>query len=200
MKILLLDIETAPNLVAVYSLRQDYINPKYIEEHGHVLCFSAMFLGTKKVYYSDERDGHVDMLRVIHGLLTEADAVVHYNGKKFDIPTLNAEFLLHGLPPIPNLVQIDLFRLVKGAFNFPSYKLDYVSQRLGIGKKESHPGYEMWRGCKRGDKKSWDMMKRYNIQDVKLLAPLYHKLYQWMPSVHGFKRVSEYLEGKRAKP
>ena len=42
------------------------------------------------------------MIKGIHKLLDECDAVIHYNGSKFDIPTLNKEFLLHGLhPPAP---------------------------------------------------------------------------------------------------
>ena len=34
------------------------------------------------------------MVSRVHGLLDDADVVCHYNGKKFDIPTLNREFLL----------------------------------------------------------------------------------------------------------
>lgn len=204
MRVLLLDIETAPNLVAVYQLKQTYINPRYIMADGYVLCFVAKWLGKSEVFFAKSPDGHLDMLKSIHKLLTEADVVVHYNGKKFDIPTLNAEFLLHGLPPIESLVQIDLFSLVRRSFNFPSYKLDYVCHRLGLGGKVKHGGWEMWKQCMdarhKSHAKAWRTMERYNRGDVVLLERLYKHLRPWFATTHGFKRIHEFLTGARKKP
>lgn len=204
MRVLALDIETAPNQVAVFSLKQTYINPRYIMADGYVMCFTAKWLGEKEVFFAKSPDGHKKMLRQIHRLLSQADAVTHYNGRKFDIPTLNAEFLLHGMPPVPNLVQIDLFPLVRRSFNFPSYKLDYVCKRLGLGSKVAHDGWEMWKACmnKRhdGHAKAWISMEKYNRGDVRLLEKLYVHLRPWFEVTHGFKRIHEYLSGLRTKP
>lgn len=200
-RVLFLDIETAPNLVAVFSLKQTYINPKYIERHGYVLCWSAQWLGEKKVMFSSIwEDGYAKMIRSVHKLLKEADVVVHYNGKKFDIPTLNACFLMEGLDPIPELVQIDMLRLVKGSFNFPSYKLDYVCQRLDIPNKVPHVGYDMWRGVMKGEPGMQRMMKRYSMGDTRIMPALFYRLVPWMPVTHGFKRIHEYMLGEREKP
>lgn len=203
-RILLLDIETAPNLVAVFQLKQTYINPRYIMQDGYVLCYTAKWLGEKKVYFSKNPDGHKKMLEDIHSLLSKAEAIVHYNGKKFDIPTLNSEFLLHGLTPIEDMVQIDLYRLVRRTFNFPSYKLEYVCKRLGLGSKVSHKGWDLWKECMDKTHKShaasWKEMERYNKQDVVLLEKLYGKVRPWFSSTLGFKRIHEYLTGARSKP
>lgn len=203
-RILALDIETAPNTVAVYQLKQTYISPKYILEHGYVLCFTAKWLGAAELHYAKSPDGHLAMLKKIHGLLNEADAVLHYYGKKFDIPTLNSEFLMHGLSPLKPIVQIDLFPLMKRAFNFPSYKLDFVCQRLGIGGKLAHKGWGMWRACmdKLDEKyaKEWVVMERYNKRDVIMLERLYRKVRPWFGQTYGFKRIAEWLEGHRSKP
>jgi DNA polymerase elongation subunit (family B) len=120
------------------------------------------------------------MLEGIHSLLEQADAVVHYNGTKFDMPTLNKEFLIHKLPPPPPIRQVDLLRVVKSQFRFPSNKLDYVAQRLGLGKKKDHEGHTLWIKCMNGDKKAWATMESYNIQDVILLEKLYNKLLPWV--------------------
>ena len=120
------------------------------------------------------------MLEGIHGLLEDADAVVHYNGTKFDMPTLNKEFLVHKMTPPPPIKQIDLLRVVKSQFRFPSNKLDYVAQRLGLGKKKDHEGHTLWIKCMNGDKKAWATMESYNIQDVILLEKLYKKLLPWV--------------------
>lgn len=203
-RILVVDIETAPNTVAVYQLNPRYISPKYILDHGYVLCYSAKWIGEREVFYAKSPDGHKAMLEEIHGLLSQADGVVHYYGKKFDMPTLNSEFILHGLAPLPPLVQIDLYYLVRRAFNFPSYKLDYVCQRLGLGGKAHHQGWELWKACmnklhERHDH-SWVVMERYNKRDVTLTERLYRKVLPWFGQTHGFKRINEWLLGRRTNP
>jgi len=105
---------------------------------------------------------------------------VHYNGSKFDIPTLNKEFLVHKMSPPPPIKQIDLLRTVRSQFRFPSNKLDYVAQRLGLGKKKDHEGHILWVKCMNGDKKAWKTMEEYNIQDVILLEKLYNRLTPWI--------------------
>ena len=84
------------------------------------------------------------------------------------------------MPPPPPIKQIDLLKVVKSQFKFPSNKLDYVSQRLHLGKKEPHEGHTLWIKCMNGDKKAWQTMEKYNIQDVLLLEKLYKKLLPWI--------------------
>ena len=120
------------------------------------------------------------MLKQIHDLLNEADAVVHYNGTKFDIPTLNKEFLLYGMEPPAPYKQIDLLRVARNTFKFPSNKLDYVAQALKLGAKTKHTGHELWIKCMNYDKEAWKMMEEYNKQDVLLLEKVYNKLKPWI--------------------
>lgn len=120
------------------------------------------------------------MISRIHKMLSEADAVVHFNGKRFDIPTLNKEFLLHGLTPPAPYKQIDLLQVTKKQFRFPSNKLDYVSQVLGLGSKLHHKGHELWVGCMKNQPKDWKVMEKYNKQDVILLEKLYNRLLPWI--------------------
>lgn len=120
------------------------------------------------------------MVSRVHALLDEADVVCHYNGKKFDIPTLNREFLLYGLDPPSQFKQLDLLQTTRQQFRFPSNKLDYVSQQLGIGSKTKHMGMEMWRDCMDGCDKAWKTMKRYNMQDVRLTEKYYKRLLPWI--------------------
>ena len=72
-------------------------------ESSYVMCWAAKWLGKKEVFFSSIMENtHKQMIKKIYKLLEEADAVIHYNGTKFDIPTLNKEFLLLGLtPPSP---------------------------------------------------------------------------------------------------
>jgi hypothetical protein len=183
MKILLLDIESSPNTAHVWGLWQQNVSINQLMESSYVLCYAAKWYGDKEVIFdSVHKSRPKTMLKGIHGLLNDADAVVHYNGTKFDIPTLNKEFLLHSFNPPSPYKQIDLLRVVRSNFRFPSNKLDYVAQRLNLGKKHEHEGHELWVKCMNGDKDAWKRMEKYNIQDVVLLENLYGHLLPWIKS------------------
>jgi predicted RNA-binding Zn-ribbon protein involved in translation (DUF1610 family) len=96
------------------------------------------------------------------------------------MPTINKEFVLNSFSPPSPYKQIDLLRVVRSNFRFPSNKLDYVSQRLGLGEKVQHEGMALWTKCMKGDNDAWERMQEYNIQDVVLLESLYNKLLPWI--------------------
>ena len=180
MKILAVDIETAPNLADVWGLWQQNVSLNQLRERSRMLCFAAQWEGERRVqFYSEWGDGE-DMFRVAHELLSEADAVLHFNGQKFDVPHINRELLQAGYDPPAPYKQIDLYREVKAAFSFPSYKLAYVAKALGVGEKVSHEGHELWVKVLAGDRKARRDMRTYNMRDVELLFPLYYKLRPWI--------------------
>ena len=181
MKILLLDIETSPNTAHVWGLYNQNVSLNQLMESSYVMCWAAKWLGEKDVYFNSMMESsHKKMIKQIYSLLEEADAVIHYNGTKFDIPTLNKEFLLLGMAPPSPYKEIDLLKTSRSKFKFPSNKLDYVAQALGLGEKVKHIGHELWIRCMNKDKQAWDMMKKYNIQDVVLLEKVYEKMLSWI--------------------
>lgn len=181
MKILLVDIETAPNVAYVWGLFKENIPIQRIVDSGYVLCWAAKWLGDDEVMFdSIHRSRPKRMLQRIHKLLDDADAVVHYNGTRFDIPTLNKEFLLHKLTPPSAYRQIDLFQTAKSRFRFVSNKLDYIAQQLGVGKKHVHEGFELWVRCMNKDAEAWKSMETYNKQDVTLLEQVYYLFRPWI--------------------
>lgn len=177
MKILHLDIETFPNTVYTWGLWDQNIGIDMIEEPGKVACWGAMWDGADAVMFdSIHRSTQRQMLKGIHGLLNEADAVVTYNGDKFDLPWLRGDFIRVGLSPTAPVRSIDLLKTVRTQFRFPSNKLQYVSTALGIGEKLQHEGFPLWKKCMAGEAEAWKTMEEYNIQDVLLLGRLYDKL------------------------
>jgi DNA polymerase elongation subunit (family B) len=124
--------------------------------------------------------GKARMVKRIHKLLDEADAVCHYNGKKFDIPTLNKEFLLMDLSPPSPAKQVDLLEVAKKKFRLASNKLEFVAGQLGLGSKTKHKGMELWLGCMKKNKEDWKVMEEYNKQDVRLLEKVYDRLLPWI--------------------
>lgn len=187
MRILLLDIETAPNIAYVWGLWQQNVGIDQIANSGYVMCWSAKWYGERDMHFNSIQGVSPRvMLCTIHKLLDQADTVVHYNGAKFDIPTLNKEFLLYGMKPPAPYRQVDLYRVVRDAFRFPSNKLDYVSRTLGLAQKIRHKGFELWVECMAKDPKAWRAMEKYNRQDVVVLEQLYDRLKPWITSHPNF--------------
>lgn len=175
------DIETAPNKVFVWGLWKQNVALNQIEEVGYTMCWSAKWLGEKKIIFSSiHGDGKKNMLRRIYELLEEADVVISFNGLSFDIPILNQEFVAQGWSPPAPFNQIDLLQVVRKQFRLTSNKLDFVARYLGLGGKVQHKGMELWRECMAGDDKAWVVMERYNKRDVTLLEALYNRLRPWI--------------------
>lgn len=194
MRILFLDIETSPNIAHTWGIWNVNVGIDQIVKPGEVLCWAAKWHHSKEMYYMSRQDGRQAMLVGIHELLHEADAVVTYNGKKFDIPWLMGEFAVEGmLPPAP-FKQIDLLETTKKVFRFPSNKLQYVSRVLKIGEKVKTGGHELWTKVMAGDEAAWKKFEHYNKRDVLLLERAYKRI---LPYIKGHPSHGTYLqEGK----
>ncbi len=181
MKTLLLDIETAPNLAHVWGLWQQNVGVNQIIASGYVMCWAAKWVDDPEVHFdSIHKSKPTKMLSGIHKLVDQADVVVHYNGKSFDMPTLNKEFIVHGFGPPSPYKQIDLCRVAKSEFRFPSNKLEYIAKTLGLGEKTKHEGHELWIKCMNDDPEAWVRMEAYNRNDVVLLEAVYARMRPWV--------------------
>lgn len=181
MRLLLCDIETAPNLVHAWGLWGQDIGLSQLLESSYVLCWSAKWVGEERVFFGSRQHSTAkQMLKGIHALLSMSDAVISWNGASFDIPILSKEFLEHGFKPPAPFQQIDLMLVAKKKFRFTSNKLEHVVKLLKCGKKIKHAGHELWIGCMAGNRKSWATMKRYNVNDTKLLEAVYNKFLPWI--------------------
>jgi hypothetical protein len=191
MKILFLDLETSPNLAHVWGLWDQNIAITQIERSTEVICWGARWLGSDKVIFkSVHHHGKKTMLDELHKVMDEADVLIGWNSAAFDSKHIKREFIENGyLPPSP-WIELDLMRTVKNQFKFPSNKLDYVSQKLGVGSKVQHTGFQLWLDCMAGNAKAWKLMKEYQIQDVNLLIDLYYILLPWIKN-HPHVGVSE---------
>lgn len=180
MNVLFLDIETSPNVAYVWGLWKENIPLARLRESSYTLCWAAKWLGEEEVMFDSVfQSSPKRMLKRIHKLLDEADMVVHYYGSRFDIPTLNKEFITHGMKPPAPYKEIDLCNIVRKKFKFVSNKLDYVASKLKLGQKHETE-FMLWVRCMNQDPDAWGEMEAYNRQDVVLLEKLYGKLLPWI--------------------
>jgi RNase_H superfamily len=187
-KILLYDIETAPNMAYVWGkYEQDVV--AFVRE-WYVLCFAYKWLGSdrthvvaqpdfRKEYKADPHDDR-QVVAKLHEILSLADVVVGHNSVQFDTRKTNARFLFHGFDPPQPFKQVDTCLVARKVFNLNSNKLGDICTHLGIGDKASTGGFETWQGCMAGNRDAWARMKKYNAHDVDLLEKVYLRLRPWI--------------------
>lgn len=177
-KILTLDIETNQHKGRFWSLFKPMIGPDRLDEPTRMLCWAAKWHGQKHVEARIDTDP--DCLPKLIEMINEADAVITYNGDKFDLPHINREALLAGFPPLRPVTSIDLYKVVKRTFKLPSNRLDYVCFVLFGEHKMSTGGIELWDDFENGDPKAIAKMLRYNKRDVTLTERVFDVLRPWI--------------------
>jgi len=178
LKILLLDIETTPHNGYFWGLFNQNIAISQIKTPTTILCWAAKWLGKKQMIFRDWSEK--DFLSLIYDMVDKADAIVHYNGKSFDMKHLNREWILAKLDPPSPYKDIDLLSTMRKNFKFASNKLEWTSIQMGYKGKVQNRGMQLWLSCMDGDVSAWREMKKYNIQDVRLLEDMYDALLPWI--------------------
>lgn len=183
-KILIVDIETAPNVAYVWGMWKQNIGLNMLKENSYLMSFAAKWLGEEEVMYCENRHGDdTELVARLIQLLGEADMVVAHNAKKFDIPVIQGRAVIHGIAPPSPFKIIDTLITAKREFRLFSNKLAYLAQVLGCADKKQHekfPGFELWLQCLKQNDEAWAEMREYNIQDVDTLEEVYLKLRPWM--------------------
>jgi len=194
-KVLCLDIETSLILAYTFGIRDQHITHKQIanDRAGKLIhCVGLKWLGKPVRVVSEWEHGYEGMMKAVHADLLEADAIVTYNGAKFDLPKLEGQFHLLGMEPPPPPTQIDLY-LAARKMGHICNKLDYLAPLMGLGGKVKHPGLELWIGCFNGDPAAQKLMARYCAGDVRLTEQVYKKL---RPFIRNHPHLAETKRGE----
>lgn len=187
MNILMLDIETAPHVSYTWGLFDQNIGLSQLVTPGHILCWSASWHHEQGAMYgSIQNRTRKQMLRGLHVVLDQADVVIGWNSKQFDIPWIQGEFIQNGFkPPLP-FKQVDLFQVSKSQFKFASHKLAFVAPLLAQ-KEKIKTDFDLWRDVMNNDPKAWAKMEAYCKRDVLVLHDIYNAMLPWIknhPAYH----------------
>lgn len=187
MKILVYDVENAPNVAYTWAKYDQ--NVLAFEREWHMMSFAYKWLGEKTTHvvalpdfklYAKDPHNDLELIKALYQLFDEADVLIAHNGDRFDQRKANAKFIEHGLTPPSQYKSIDTLKVARKNFMFNSNKLDDLGKILGVGRKVRTGGFDLWLDCLAGDKKAWAVMKKYNKQDVVLLEQVYYKLLPWI--------------------
>lgn len=194
-KILVIDIETAPNIAYVWGAWKQNIGQNQWNQKGHIMSFAAKWLHSDEVYYMENRTSDdSEIVFAMFELLDEADIVVAHNGDRFDMPTILGRGLVHGFTPPSPYHTVDTLRVARKKFRFVSNSLANLAEELGLSKKGGHknfPGFELWLECLRNNEDAWDEMREYNIQDIVTLEEVYLRM---LPYINTHPNVVQEVE------
>lgn len=181
-RVLVVDIERLPGLAHVWEPRTKYVAPRNFVEWPRTVCFAARWYGQKRVRFHAEWEpsSHEEMIAKAWELYDEADAVVTFNGVRFDNRKLKTEWLEAGFPPPRPWKDIDLFQVVRREFGFESNSLDTVTRRLGRPGKETFYSVTDTQAAVDGDRDAQARLRTYNQGDIELTEWLYDRLRPWI--------------------
>jgi len=194
-KVLIFDLETAPNKGYFWGLWEQNIQTSFVIENWFLLSWSAKWLFEDEIYSSrltvkELREGNDKrIIQTLWGMLEEADVVIAHNLNKFDKKRAQTRFMMNGLQPPSSYLQIDTLQHARKSFAFPSNRLDALGEYLGVGRKMETPKglwmnimqcteakhYKSKEAAKKADE-SLDIMVAYCNQDVLLLEDVYMEI------------------------
>lgn len=198
----MLDIETAPSTAYIWRLWQKVYNMDMVPEDWYILCWCAKWVKEKKVFssalpdhrlYQKNPTSDIEVMKMLHPLLDEADIVVGHNVAQFDIKKINTRFLAHGIEPPSPYKTVDTLRIARRHFSFMSNKLNDIAQMLKLGKKQDTGGFKLWEECLAGKRASWKKMVSYCSQDVRLVEDVYYALLPYATGMPNFSVFQEYF-------
>jgi hypothetical protein len=203
--VLFWDIETAQNLVALFSLmHNDYVDPSNIIRERYMISAAWLWNDESKVHSVSvlddpkryDKNPHDDyhVVKTLYDVLSQADVIIGHNADSYDKKWLDTRALVHGLKPLPPITSIDTLKVAKKRFALNSNKLDYIAKLLRVGEKiPTTPG--LWLRVLAGDKKAIREMVTYNRHDVEVTRSVFKKLQPYCDS-----HINRELFGKTGCP
>lgn len=183
LEIWFIDIERFPRIEYSWSAKKyTKFTPEYLLiEDGRMISFSAKKMGGPTIFSSEFHHGRTNMLTTLWHVLDRADIVVGWNSRRFDVPHMDGELRDAGFPLYRFFKQIDLYQQVRSRFNYDYNTMKHIAKRWNLGdQKMENEGFDLWKRCMAGEEEAWDIMREYNMQDVRTTEAAYLSNLQWL--------------------
>lgn len=183
-KILYLDTESAPNIVATWGVNDQTIRYSDVKFEWFFISGqwawddskkvnTVSLLDDKKRFTKDFRDDY-HVVKTIAEILEEADIVVGHNINGHDIKKLQAKFIEHKIKPINMPQVVDTYTWSK-RHGFTSRSLKNLCKKLKLTNKLEHePG--LFLEAAFGSEDAIKKIVKYGIGDIPTARELYYRL------------------------
>ena len=152
---LLFDIETLPNEGYFFDTFSKMPIPTAFIKRAKSICTLAYkWLGQSQthVLIMDEAYKDEGICQVFYPEYERAHYVVGHYADGFDVPFIDGRLQVNGLPPLPNKMILDTYKIAKKKFgrSLNSNRLDHLGDVLGLGRKNKTDAH-LWVGCANND-------------------------------------------------
>lgn len=214
-RVLLFDLERLPGEVVfpvTWEPRDfkyvNYVNPMtepnesrpYFAKKASTLCGSWLWYGEKRPGFVAAWDNPADpwhVARTFRELLSEADVVVTFNGRRADLKWLRTDWAAAQIPTPRPFKDIDLFLVARSAFSLEARSLAYLCQFLGLpGKSGKYDAAEA-KAAAAGDGPERRRLVRYSKADSVIMRPVLDRL---RPYVRGVNLGLYYMDDENRCP
>lgn len=187
-KIILLDIETLPDLQAAlkhWCRLSDFPGKTLKASITSIICIGWKVYGEDKTHclnawdypeWSQDVNQDKPLLQDFLRVIEDADAIVTHNGKKFDYKHIQTRLMKHKLPPMPKLMHIDTCQVAKSNLYLINNKLNTVAHFLTKEEKLQNGGWDLWVDTYHRKRKAMRLMTQYCKQDVIALEAVFKEL------------------------
>jgi DNA polymerase elongation subunit (family B) len=206
-KIILWDLETLTNLKEIMKVIHQvgaWPGRTLKADLNSIICFGYKVFGEKKASIKNawdfkgwKRDINDDyeLVKYIRAVLADADAIVTFNGKRFDLPVLNTRLMIHGLDPLHEIPHVDACQIVKRKMSFFSNRMKDVALRLTQEEKMDNGGWQLWVDVANRIPKAMKIMSDYCVQDVVTLEAIFKKVRPFVKNIPNYN-----IYGSHEKP
>lgn len=197
-KTLLIDIERLPGSFTadfwdMNAFKNRRIHADQVTAWPSTICFAAAWYGAPKnqtAFHAAWDEGADAMHQAAFDLYDEADLVITYNGIGFDNKHLTSGWTERNMGRPSTWRDIDLLRVARQSQGWESKTLDAVCKRLGLEAKNDKYDPRVAKAAMAGDTKAQRKLRRYNINDTRIMAAVYERL---MPFIKSHPHVAPSL-------
>ena len=192
-----------PARILLFDIESTHLKANF----GYCICFGYKLLGARETTvlsvtdYKARHQRHPTddalLMKDVHRILTnDADIIVSFYGKEFDLKFLNTRMIMAGLPPLPplNAEHIDMYYIARYNLALHSNRLAVVAQVLGCPMEKTALSGPIWMKAMAGDRPSISYIKDHCARDVEVLEYVYQKL---KPYIRTHPRVQQTLASCR---
>lgn len=188
-----LDVEMSFNVSYHYDQWGTNIPWTHIKQRQFMISAAWQWIGQDDIYSVSVLDDpkrfkkdHTDDYHVIKTLKEEiknADAVIAYNGRKFDVKEINTGFVKHDLGPSHDYVILDPIQIARSKFRFKGGNslanlCDFLELDVQKGKVELSD----WIGATEGNEASINKIVKYNKNDIPPMVGVWDKIKAYAPA------------------
>jgi hypothetical protein len=182
-----IDLELLPMVLLGYGIYDQNFSVNQILEDTSLASFAYSDVGSDEIHYHEvnwKKNPREDraLAKKLLEVMSEADIILGQNSDRFDVRVANEKFFRYELGQARPVKYLDTKKMGKRNFYFPSYSLEYMSDRYCETKKLTNrkfPGIQLQRACLEKNPEAWEEMRIYNIIDVKSTKELAIKMAPW---------------------